>query len=737
MDILWKPHIAHHLDPAKYLPIEIVNLIFSFVVYHVVELEPKDPFRSWGGTTPPDDLMAHFRDGPLILTSVSRDWYQIVVNYPPLWSTILIDQSEDDCLERIQLFLDRSGKELLDIVLLKGVELTIHLKSLLIESADRFKTLVGHSTEVVFPFIPASRLTSFESPAGFVNWIEYPSSRHRISPVSIPKCLHCVQLYRWGFNPESLIQLTSFHNLNSLVITIEPEPKDTHWNQKLRFGRLQHLQLRVSNVYWHGGPSLASPWIEWIECPLLVDLQLSYSLNREPSEETYSQLEASLLGFRYLQKLQVHINIHYSNDREADASRFQTMKPSTLTYNGNLEFVHVTFGSRYTATSAWAAAFTERFFTTFVPRTNLGWQYAQFPSPAMTSNLKTIHIKSSIDGSQSALVAPEMAKLEFPLLEELYLQEGEPKWMNLLHAPRLVYLSIEGFVLSDLRHISNSFVSRVHLKFQTGHPGSREIFLPPTGILEIGLQINDIFQLNVHPSQIQAVTINVHWNERVTCPPYWTISYISRMLGTVTNMNLMGFVLEENSRFQDPSEIMPSFIRPFVHLSHLNLLSLSANQHQPPCIDQLARHLVDPSFLPNLQSLSISEYPCWSDFFQHIQQRQIGFLTGRVPTALKWVTIRGPVHGALLEHLRESLAGKYIGLINMPPRRQGSKEWPAPPFDDKKLDRDGLLCCYVCHKAGLEIGCMIPLSTNSGDLMDMRVCERYRDAWPLNTVFSP
>ena len=736
MDILWKPHIAHRLDPAKYLPIEIVNLIFSFVVHHVVELEPKDPFRSWGSTTP-DDLIARFRDGPLILTSVSRDWSQIVVNYPPLWSTILIDQSEDNCLERIHLFLDRSGKELLDIVLLKDVELTIHLKNLLMANVDRFKALVGHSTVAVFPFIPASRMTSFESPVGFVNWNEYPSSRHRISPVPIPKCLRRVQLYRWGFNPESLIQLTSFHNLESLVITIEPEPKDTHWDQKLRFGRLQRLHLRVSNVYWHGGPSLASPWIEWIECPLLVVLQLSYSLNREPSEETYLQLEASLLRFRYLQKLQVHISIHYSYDQEAEASRFQTMRPSTLKYNGNLEVVHVTFGARYTAASAWAAAFTERFFTTFVPKTNLGWQYAQFPSPAMTGNLRTIHIKSSIDGNQSTLVAPapEMGKLEFPLLEELYLQEGEPKWMNLLHAPRLIYLYIEGFVPSDLRHINNSIISRVHLRFQTDHPGSREIFLPPTGKLEIGLHINDIFQLNVHPFQIQAVTINVQWNERVTCPPYWTNSYISRMLGTVTNMNLMGFVPEENSGFQDPSEIMPSFIRPFVHLSHLNLLSLSANQ--PPCIDQLARHLVDPSFLPNLQSLSISEYPCWSDFFQHIQQRQIGFLTGRVPTALKRITIRGPVHGALLEHLRESLAGNYIGLINMPPRRQGSKEWPAPPFDDKKRDRDGLLCCYVCHKAGLEIGCMISLSANSGDLMDMRVCERHRDAWPLNTVFSP
>ena len=469
MDVLWKPHTAHHLDPAKYLPIEIVNLIFSFVVYHVVEFEPaKDTLRLWESTIPPDNLIAHFRDGPLILTSVSRDWCQIVVNYPPLWSTILIDQSEDNCLERIRLFFDRSGKELVDIILLKDVELTIHLKNLLMENADRFKTLVGHSTEVVIPYISASQLTPFESPAGFVDWNEYPFIRHRISPVSIPKCLHRVQLYRWGFNPESLIQLTSFHNLESLVITIEPEPKDTHWDQKLQFGRLQRLHLRVSNGYWHEGPSLASPWIEWIECPLLVVLQLSYSLNREPSEETYSRLEASILRFRHLQKLQVHINIHYSNDQEADASRFQTMRPSTLTYNGNLEVVHVSFGSPDTAASAWAAAFTERFFTTFVPKTNLGWQYAQFPSPAMTANLKTIYIRGSIEGNQSALVAPEMAKLEFPLLEELYLLEGEPKWMNLLHAPRLIYLYIEGFVPSDLRHISNSIVSRVcHVPCQT------------------------------------------------------------------------------------------------------------------------------------------------------------------------------------------------------------------------------------------------------------------------------
>ena len=731
VDVLWRQHIANRIDPAKYLPVEIVNLIFSFAVYHVVELEPEDPFSQPGSTTPFNELIAGLRDAPLILASVSRGWCRIAVNYPPLWSTVIIDQWEDDCLERIHLSFDRSGKELLDIILFKDIKLTTPLENLLMTYSDRFKTLVGLTRPTRFPSeLVRSRLEPLEGSAVLVNLSGYTVQGSRVSSVPIPKCLRHVQLDGRTFDLESLIQFTFFNNLESLFISIQLGLKDVQWDKKLQFERLRDLHLRISDSdsHWGGGPISTSPLIEWFECPALVSLRLFYDLKQQPFEEMYPPLEACLLRFRSLQKLQVHLTVQKSNTQNPDAAagRLQNMRPAT--FEGSLESVHIRFNSKSEPDSAWAAPFTERFFSVFVPKTNLGWQYAQFPSPTMTASLKTMHINGSIKGAQSALVAPDMAKLEFPFLEELYLREGEPKSLDLLHAPRLIYLYIEGFIPSDLRHISNSIVSSVYLKFQKDHPGPREIFLPSVSKLEVDLHINDIFRLNVHPSQIHAVTINVHWDEKVACPPYWTNEYISRMLGTVTHLNLE--CNSHESVFEDPSETIIPFVKPFVCIAHLKLFRSLLSE--PSYIDQLAQHLVDPSFLPKLEALSIDEHPCWPDFFRYIQQRQSSFLTGNIHTSLKRI-MKMPVHGALLEHLKESLAGKYIGLINMPPRRKGSKDWPSQPFDLAKLDADGFLCCYFCHKAGLEIGCMTYHPENTGYMWD---CERYSDL-PLNTVFAP
>jgi len=150
---------AHHprLDPARYFPIEIVNLIFSFVVYHVEDLELANPWQNpwqcpWERmmtTIPSSEIIAGCRDAPIILASVSRVWYQIATSHPPLWSTILIDQSEGDCLEQVHLFHDHSGKELLDIVLLYHATPTLRLKELLMEHTGRFRVLVGLSAQPV------------------------------------------------------------------------------------------------------------------------------------------------------------------------------------------------------------------------------------------------------------------------------------------------------------------------------------------------------------------------------------------------------------------------------------------------------------------------------------------------------------------------------------------------------------------------------------------------------------
>ena len=91
--------------------------------------------------------------------------------------------------------------------------------------------------------------------------------------------------------------------------------------------------------------------------------------------------------------------------------------------------------------------------------------------------------------------------------------------------------------------------------------------------------------------------------------------------------------------------------------------------------------------------LSISEYPSWPNFFQHIQKRQIGHLIGQFRTGLKQVTIKGPIHGALLEHLRGSFAGKHIGLSNIPPCRGCRKKWAVLPFEHRGSGTNGTLYC--------------------------------------------
>ena len=728
VDVSWKQHTANRLDPAKYLPVEIVNLMFSFVVYHVAELELEDPLDLGRLTVPARETIAGYRDAPLALTFVSRAWCQIAVNYPPLWSTIIIDRSEGDFLERIELFLDRSGKELLDIILLDAVTPAAHLEGLLIEHAHRLKSLVGHLAWTEWGPIPLVRLEPLDNPTGFVNWSVYAPRSRSIFAVPTLKCLHRVQLFRWWFDPESLVQLTYFHNLESLSISIVLEPQDTQWDKKLQFQRLRHLRLCVSNTHWPKVSILKSPWIERLECSVLVDLYLHYQLNRDPSMDMYPQLEACVFRIISLQNLWVHMDVSDGADQEPDTSRLQNIRPST--FESRLERVHLTFRIPTGVDNTWAAAITERFFSAFVPDTSLAWEYGQFPSPTIFTNLKTMHIVNEIVGNQSALVAPEMIKLEFPFLEELYLKYAEPKWIDLLHAPRLISLSIYGFIPSSLGHISNSAnISDILLEFREEDPGTREIYLPSSDKLQLDLQITDLFRLNVHPSRIRAVAINSDWRADIICPPHWTVDLISEMLGTVTDLDLDCYT---PSGFRDSSQTMHSFLKPFVYLKRLKLHQSTISE--PTWIDQLAQHLVDPNFLPELEALSTSHYPLWPDFFQHIQHRQYGFLTGQFQTALKEITIMRPVHGVLLEYLKESLAGRYIGLTRMPPRRKGSKEWPTQPFNCEELDTNGLLCCNRCYKAGLELGCLV---VSSGDARRMLFCDRAKGDWELNTVFAP
>ena len=634
-------------------------------------------------------------------------------------------------MERIQLFLDNCGKALLDIIiLLYRATPTVRLRDFLIDNSYRIRTLIGVLADEPYTYSNPFRLEDLETYAGFMNLGIYTRSLRRISTTPIPKCLRRVELRRSHLDSGSLFQFTQFHNLESLSISIEPDSINTLWDKKLRFELLRHLCLQVSYVDWGGEFSPEYLWVEWLECPALVDLDLTYQLNRYVSNATYARLEACLLRLKSLRNLRVHLASFDETSEVFDASEFQRMQPPTP--NDRLELVQLMFDQQE---CLWMGAFTERFFSVFLPNTHLAWPYGRVPLPSTFTNLKTMRISHSIEVDWSPLVATGVTELVFPCLEELYLEDKAPELLDLVRAPRLECLHIYGFVPSDLRHISNSTLSSIHLTFMSCAPSLRAIYLPSSDKMQLELSFSDLFDVYIHPSQFQHITIKFHWLEETLgpCPPYWMADYVSETLGTITDLEVGPLTVcpQEQLQFRRPSRILP-FLKPFVHLKRLTLLWAKIGEFT--CVDQLAQHLVDPEFLPELEVLSISEYPVWPDFFHCIQQRQTGFLTGQFRAALKEITIRGPVHGILLEHLRESLAGIYTGPFNTPPLRSGSKEWPVQPFHFQDLDTNGLLCCYVCHKAGLEMACMISPSEVA---QEMLMCDKYRFDWKFNTALAP
>jgi len=726
VDVLW--HSTPPRDPVKYFPIEIVNLIFSFVIYHVEDLESEDPWWEQMRVPTSSEIIAGFLNGPLILASVSRNWCHIVATHPPLWSTIFIDQSENDHLERIHLFLNRSGKELLDIILVDPTSYNTHLRDVLMEHPDRFKSLTCLSPGADFVYI-GSRMGPLETHAGFMNWDAETKEGDWIPYIPIPKCLRRVQLRTLRFNSRSLIQFTYFHNLKSLFINIPLEPEYVWSTQKLRFELLRHLHLDMDEF---GESDSDSSWMEWVECPALVDLDLVH--NEIAFNKAYAHIEACLLRFIALRNLRVHLTFR-DIDKIFDISEIQNLNP--YMFNGSIELTQLTFEGHHWLGSPrrpLVEAITERIFSVFVPKTHLVWPYGQFPSPIIFASLKTMRILNLTEGNRSALVAQRwLNQVEFPFLEELYLEGTEPRLLGLLRAPRLRTLHISGLIPSDLRYISNSLIS-IHLDLNGHNRDSWETYLPATHELQLDLSIRDLFRFKLHSSQIQSIIITVY-EQGEMCPPNWTADYVAKTLGTITELNIKSRVQCRDGWDIPPG--IPLFLKSFVHLKRLNLWW--EDIREPGYVDQLVPHLADADFLPELEYILICQYPHWPDFFRYIQQRQSGFLTGQFRTRLKEISIRGHVHGALLEHLRESLAGKYIGLFKMPPRRKGPKEWPAKanPFSYPDMDTNGLLCCYFCHKSGLEPGCVISPSKYPARML---ACERHNykfieNQWRWNTVY--
>ena len=288
-------------------------------------------------TLPSSEIIAGCRDGPLILASVSRAWCQIAINYPLLWSRIFIDQSDDDYLERIQLFLDRSGRVLLDIILFGHATPTLHLRDFLTKHSGRLKTVVGLSAEPLYGYENPSRMEHSQPSASFMDWSVYTPRGRKISTIPIPKFLRHVQLRGFHFDSKSLVQFTYFYNLESLSISVAPEPNNTGWARNLRFQLLRRLRVDISNAEWPEGPNSECPWIKWLECPVLADLDLVYIPRQY--DKTYACLEACLLRFRSLRNLRVHVDSHGDSTRVFAVNEFQNMRPAI--FDGRLEVVQL------------------------------------------------------------------------------------------------------------------------------------------------------------------------------------------------------------------------------------------------------------------------------------------------------------------------------------------------------------------------------------------------------------
>jgi len=141
------------------------------------------------------------------------------------------------------------------------------------EYADRLQSLACLSPGADFVYV-GSRMEPLETHAGFMNWGAETNGGSWISYIPIPKCLRCVQLYTLCFNSRSLIQFTYVYNLKSLFINIPLEPEHAWSTQKLRFELLRNLHLDMDEF---GESDSDSSWMEWLERPALVDLDIVHN----------------------------------------------------------------------------------------------------------------------------------------------------------------------------------------------------------------------------------------------------------------------------------------------------------------------------------------------------------------------------------------------------------------------------------------------------------------------------
>jgi hypothetical protein len=121
-------------DPLHFLKVDMMHDI----LLSVVSLQDITENGVWGTEVTPSNR----KNGPLVLTSVSRRWSQFITSSPQLWSHLLIDTNDGDALGHLQLSLLLSCETPLFIALHGSAVVSDAIVMALLQVGDRIKTMI-------------------------------------------------------------------------------------------------------------------------------------------------------------------------------------------------------------------------------------------------------------------------------------------------------------------------------------------------------------------------------------------------------------------------------------------------------------------------------------------------------------------------------------------------------------------------------------------------------------------
>jgi hypothetical protein len=701
----------------------------------------------------PDWSIVGHADAALSLSAVSRPWSQVVTSIPRLWSTIVLGWGQDDHIARCKLFLSLSANEPVNVILLDYYVPTA-LSALLFQSLHRIGSIIYLPSEETkdLEFLRLQYPTA--SPQCDLLGVYESGSRH-VSAIPLPPRLRVAELSSLPLPVSYVSTFTQFQGLESLSLDGFLLPTGHSWAGDLLLPSLQNLFLR------QGPPksrSTSERWLtEFLSCPKLQTVHIRAFLPRNAAV-AYIRLEASLTRFPALRIISCHITL--PNRRFSSAEIDITTTRQLPQFRGKLEKSAFTFwrpphGIVVTEYDPSLSTLTEQSCDIFAPCLELGWQYIQCPAPQVFTQLTRLDVYSYLSRDEHGSDLP--SQVLFPLLQELYFEfpPYNPRWLELIRAPRLVSLHVcesDRYPIEyksipdlnptlDISHISQcNVIQTMALHLRRDGYGARPnlLHLPQAEKICLRLQPHRLVGLYSHFTFVRplAIAIVIDEGDTLNFREDWAsneLSPVETLIFETIDRPLLHVFIRTGKMLAEKH--ISNYVRPFRGLSHLGLPRAPAEQRA--YIDGFVEHLVEPDFLPVLTSLCITECPVWGPFFYFIRHRQVMFLTRRIRAGLKEITVRGRIHGLLLEGLREALTGKYCGSMALPLHQRESSEWPSQPFDPKHVETQGLLSCYVCFKAGLELGCTVKCSEKGSEML---MCDRhpyYFKDWESNTVFSP